>query len=332
MRRDLRMASLSHFIASRQAGWAELERLLLRSEGNGLRHFEAHDIEALGRGYRQVVSDLAIARRDFPDDQLTVSLNALAARAHLRLYRAPAPSWRRLGQFFWTDFARRFRSATGYLLVSALLLFGPAALAYVGALLSPTLREALVPAQLRQVMESGRTWTDIEPGLRPGMASLIFTNNIQVAFLCFAGGVLFGIGTVYALVSNGLMLGSVLGAAQFYGVAPLLWAFISPHGYLELTCIVIAGAAGLMLGDALLRPGLLLRREALARAARRAVELVVGAAPVLIVAGLVEGFISPSELPPLMKYLIGPVLGFGLYALLFRVGRGQRASNAAALF
>jgi uncharacterized membrane protein SpoIIM required for sporulation len=170
-------------------------------------------------------------------------------------------------------------------------------------------------------MESGRTWTDIEPALRPGMATIIFTNNIQVAFLAFAGGVLFGLGTVYVLVSNGLMLGSVLGAAQFYAVGPLLWSFISPHGFLELTCIVIAGAAGLMLGDALLRPGLLLRREALARAARRAVELVVGAAPILVVAGLIEGFVSPSDLPFAVKMAIGLGAACVLYALLLTVGR-----------
>ena len=316
------MASLSHFIASRQAHWNRLEQLLARGDGNGLRRFSAEDIEALGHEYRQVVSDLAIARRDFPDDQLTLSLNALAARAHLRLYRAPSPSWGRFGKFFWAGFARRFRSAGGYLLISALLLFGPAIAAYLGALLDPTFRDALVPSQLRQTMESGRTWTDIEPSLRPGMATLIFTNNIQVAFVCFAGGVLFGVGTVYALVSNGLMLGSVLGAAQFYGVAPLLWSFISPHGYLELTCILIAGAAGLMLGDSLLRPGLLQRREALARASRRAIELVLGAAPILVIAGLIEGFISPSELPMSVKLTIGPIAGGMLYLLLLTVGRG----------
>src|SRR6266851_4825538 len=105
------MPSLSHFTASRQARWAELEQLLGRAEGNGLRSFSAEQIEAFGRGYRQVISDLAIARRDFPDDQLTLWLNGLAARVHLRLYRAPAPSWRRFGRFFWTDFARRFRAA-----------------------------------------------------------------------------------------------------------------------------------------------------------------------------------------------------------------------------
>jgi uncharacterized membrane protein SpoIIM required for sporulation len=315
------MPSLSHFTASRQPHWAALEALLKRSEGNGLRSFTADQIEAFARAYRQAVCDLAIAQRDFPDDQLTLSLNSLASRAHLRLYRAPAPSWRRFGQFFWVDFARRFRAARPFLLTAALMLFGPAVLAYLAALFDPTLRDALVPERLRQVMEDGRTWTDIQPTLRPGMATLIFTNNIQVAFLAFAGGVLFGLGTVYVLISNGLSLGGVLGAAQYYGVAPVLWSFVSPHGYLELTCIVIAGAAGLMLGNALLRPGLQLRREALARAARRAVELVVGAAPILVVAGLIEGFISPSDLPVPVKLLIGPLTGIALYALLLSVGR-----------
>ena len=160
------MPSLSHFIASRHAHWTELERLLARGEGNGLRHFDADQIEALGREYRHVISDLAMARRDFPDDQLTESLNSLAARAHLRLYRTPAGSWKRLGRFFWTDFARRFRAARGYLAVAALLLFGPALLGYLAALLDPKLRDALVPEDFRRIMESGRTWTDIEPALR----------------------------------------------------------------------------------------------------------------------------------------------------------------------
>ena len=267
------------------------------------------------------MSDLAIARRDFPDDQLTLWLNGLASRAHLRLYRSPAPSWRRLGSCFWTDFARRFRAARGYLAISALLLLGPAVFGYLAAWLDADLRTALVPSELLNVMAAGHTWTDIAPSLRPAMATLIFTNNIQVAFLGFAGGVLFGVGTVYVLVANGLAVGSILGAAQFYGVAPLLGAFISPHGYLETTCIVIAGAGGLMLGDALVRPGLLLRREALARAARRAVELVMGAAPVLVVAGLIEGFISPGEAPVPLKLAIGPLTAIVLYALLLTVGR-----------
>jgi uncharacterized membrane protein SpoIIM required for sporulation len=314
-------------MASRQPTWAELDRLLGRVEGGGLRGFSADEIQALGRAYRQVVSDLAIARRDFPDDQLTLWLNTLAARAHLRLYSAPPPAWRRLGQFFWTDFARRFRAAWRDVALSAALLFGPAIAGYLGALLDPTLREALVPAQLQVVMKQGRTWTDMAPALRPAMATFIFVNNLQVSFLAFAGGVLCGLGTVYVLVTNGLLLGAVLGAAQWYGVAPLLWDFISPHGYLELTSIVIAGAAGLMLGGALLRPGLMRRRDALTEAARRAAELVLGAGPVFVIAGLIEGFVSPSDLPPAAKLSFGPAAGAVLYALLLTLGRGRRQAR-----
>jgi uncharacterized membrane protein SpoIIM required for sporulation len=321
------MPSLSHFTASRRATWTELDRLLERSQGNGLHGFEPNDLEALGRAYRQVVSDLAIAQRDFPNDQVTVWLNALAARAHLRLYRAPPPSWQRLGRFFTIDFARRFRAAGPYLAASAALLFVPGLIAYLLCLVDPTVREALVPARLRDVMEDGETWTQIEPAFRPAVASLIFTHNIQVAMLAFASGVLLGLGTAYVLVSNGLMLGGVLGAAQYYGVAPLLWEFVSAHGYLELTCIVIAGAAGLMIGDAVVRPGLRRRRDALARAARQAVELMAGAAPVLVVAGVVEGLISPSELPALVKFVVGPVLGLALWAALLRVGRNHRVTT-----
>ena len=298
-----------------------LAHLLARSEGNGLRSLSAAEIEALGAAYRQLMSDLAIARRDFPDDQLTASLNALAARAHLRFYRAPAGSWRGLGRFFTVEFARRLRAAGGYLLVAALLLLVPAAWAYVSALHSETLRAALVPPQLRAVMERGQTWTDLPPAARPAMAALIFTNNIRVSFFAFAGGVLFGAGTAYVLVANGLFIGAVLGAAQWYGVGLALGAFVSPHGYLELTLVVIAGAAGLMLGDALLRPGLRRRRDALTLAGRRSLALALGAAPLFVLAGLIEGLVSPSGLPAEIKLALGPLVWASVMAGLLWLGR-----------
>jgi uncharacterized membrane protein SpoIIM required for sporulation len=263
------------------------------------------------------MSDLAIARRDFPGDQLTASLNTLAARAHLRLYRAPAGSWRRLGRFFTVDFARRLGEARGYVLVAASLLLVPAAWAYVSALHSATLRAALVPPPLIAVMERGQTWTDLPPEVRPAMAALIFTNNIRVSFFAFAGGVLFGAGTAYALVVNGLILGGVLGAAQWYGVGLALGAFVSPHGYLELTLIVIAGAAGLTLGGALLRPGLRRRRDALTLAGRRSLALALGTAPLFVLAGLIEGLVSPSGLPAGAKLALGPLVWSGVVAALW---------------
>ncbi|MGH2354826.1 MAG: stage II sporulation protein M [Chloroflexota bacterium] len=324
------MPSLSQFIGSRRENWTRLERLLARSEGNGLRRLTVAELDALGSAYRHVVADLAVAQRDFPDDQLTASLNALAARAHLRLYRAPGGSWRQLGAFFTTGFARRLRAAGAYVLVAAALLLVPALWAYVAALVDTGMRQALVPAQLREIMEQGQTWTEIAAPLRPAMATLIFTNNIRVSFVAFAGGVFAGLGTVYVLVLNGVHLGAILGAAQHYGVGGALGGFVSPHGYLELTCIVIAGAAGLILGHAILRPGLLRRREALARAGRRALELVLGTTPVFILAGFVEGLVSPSALPAALKLTLGPLLWLAWLTLVLTIGWRSAGNHSRA--
>jgi uncharacterized membrane protein SpoIIM required for sporulation len=334
------MPSLNQFIERRRPDWLRLEDLLARSEGNGLRRLPASDLDDLGRTYRQVVSDLAIARRDFPEDELTATLNALAARAHLRLYRAPTSTWRRLGAFFTTDFARRLAAARGYVAVAAALLFVPGLIGFLAGLLDPTLRGALVPAAMRELMERGQTWTEIEGPLRPFIASVIFTNNVRVSFLAFAGGVLAGLGTAFVLVFNGLFLGAVFGAAVHYGVGGLLGDFVSAHAYLELSCIVIAGAAGLRLGDGILRPGLLRRRDALVRGGREAVELLLGTTPVFVVAGLVEGFVSPSDLPTPAKVAIGPLLWIVWIALIgywlrpsagrdVRPGRGASAPGTS---
>jgi uncharacterized membrane protein SpoIIM required for sporulation len=317
-------------MASRQASWARLEGLLERTAGNGLRDLSAQELEELARGYRRLMSDVAVAQRDFPEDELTASLNALAARAHMGLYRASAGSWRRLGSFFWTGFPRRFRAAWPCVLLSALLLFGPAVAAYVAALVSAEARAALVPASLLEVMARGQTWTIIAPEARPLMASVLFTHNIRVSFVAFAGGLLAGLGSVLALGLNGLMLGAVLGAAQYEGVLPLIGSFVAPHGYLELTSIVIAGAAGLMLGYAELHPGLLRRRDALARAGRQAVELVLGCLPVFVVAGLVEGNVSPSDLPTPAKLALGPALWLALLAFLLLSGRRRRTTPSTS--
>lgn len=317
------MPSLGQFIAARRSAWAELEALLARGEGNGLRSLTAEELDALGRRYRQVVSDLAIARRDFPDDQVTDALNQLAARAHMRVYRAPGGSWARIARFLTIGFALRFRAAGGYVVLAAALFFIPAIWAFLAALVDAELRDVLVPERLREIMSRGQTWTDIESTVRPAMAAVIFTNNLQVSFLAFAGGVFFGLGTAYVLLSNGLSIGSVLGASQYYGVFPLLGGFVATHGFLEITSILIASGAGLMLGNALLRPGLLRRRDALTVASRRAVELVLGAAPVFILAGLLEAFVSPSEAPTPVKVVLGAGLGLALLAFLLLAGRDR---------
>jgi uncharacterized membrane protein SpoIIM required for sporulation len=148
------------------------------------------------------------------------------------------------------------------------------------------------------------------------------TNNLQVSFLAYTGGLLFGLLTVYVLIVNGLNIGAVLGLMHYHGTAGPLWEFIVGHGFLELSEIVIAGGCGLMLGYALLRPGLLSRRHALGIAANKTIRLLLGTAPVLVVAGIIEGQLSPLDgVPFIVKFAVGLGTGILLYAYLFLAGR-----------
>jgi uncharacterized membrane protein SpoIIM required for sporulation len=158
----------------------------------------------------------------------------------------------------------------------------------------------------------------------PFAAAFIIQNNIRVALICFAGGMLLGIPTAFVLLTNGWMLGTVAAAVRLGGYDFQFWSLIVPHGVLELSVIVISGGTGLMLGDAILRPGQLRRGEALARVAVRAVLLALGAATLLIIAGTLEAFVSPSSLPGGVKLAIGAGVGILLYSWLILAGRARR--------
>jgi uncharacterized membrane protein SpoIIM required for sporulation len=309
------LAAVDEFISAQRPRWEELEALLRRA-GRDPRRLEAAEIERLSQLYRQVTAHLAQARRDFPHDQVSRYLNDLAARAHPVLYRAPAGSWRRLYRFFLVEFPALFRSAGPFVLAASLLFSLPAVAGFLVALGDPQAVEQVLPGRLTRTVREGRLWTDISPEERALAASAIMTNNLQVGILAFAGGILLGTLTVYVLLLNGLFLGIVFGYTQVHGLALDLATFVSPHGYLELSVVFIAGGAGLMMAWAVLTPGLLSRREALGLAARRAVLLIVGAAPWLVLAGLIEAFISPSGLPREAKLLLGPLTAALFYAFL----------------
>jgi uncharacterized membrane protein SpoIIM required for sporulation len=155
------------------------------------------------------------------------------------------------------------------------------------------------------------------------------SNNVRVTFAAFAGGILAGVGTVVALVMNGIMLGAVAGIFANYSANLHLWAFILPHGVIELTAICIGGGAGLWLGSAFVLPGRITRREALVVRGREAVSLIGGVAVMLVVAGMIEGFISPSELPNPVKFALAALFALLLVAYLGLAGRDEQARRAA---
>jgi uncharacterized membrane protein SpoIIM required for sporulation len=285
------------FILSRRDAWGELETLLDTARRSNYR-LNPGQIDQLGRLYRAAGADLAVAQRDFPGREVTIYLNRLVSQAHAVVYRGRPLAWGRLKRFVTHGFPRVYRQTWPFTLASALIFIVPALLAGVVVRADPDAAGWLLPPEVRQlesVMQEQELWTRIPVEERPYVSSFIMRNNIQVSFMAFGLGVLGGVFTLWVLVLNGLVLGGITGLTGYYGLAFELWTFVIGHGVVELSVIIMAGGAGLSLGWALLRPGLVRRRDALALAARRSVRLVIGAVPLLIFAGLIEGFLSPAE-------------------------------------
>jgi uncharacterized membrane protein SpoIIM required for sporulation len=319
------------FYRSRQADWQALSQLLDRTR-SGLHRLSPEEVDALGTLYRAVSSDLALAQRDFPGHNVTTYLNQLVARAHAVVYRGEPIAHKRLLRYVTAGFPRAYRQAWPFMLVAALLLIVPALAAGLSTAWNPESARWLLPASAQERIpdiERRELWTDIPVQERPYTSSFIMQNNIQVAFLAFGSGVLAGLPTIYVMVLNGLLLGGITGLTAHYGIGFELWTFVIGHGVVELSVIAIAGGTGLMLGWAVIHPGLLSRRDALTTAARRAIRLVLGCVPLLVLAGTIEGFISPNEaIPWPVKWGVGLGTGALLYAYLLLSGRekaGQRS-------
>ncbi len=324
--------NIEQFRKSRQLDWETLAALSSRSRAD-LHRLSPEEVRRLGELYRAATSDLALAQRDFPRHPVTAYLNHLVGQAHASIYRGEPLAVSRLRDFFTTGFPRAYRAALPFVVTATLLFVLPALAAGVSTALDPNSGYWLLPAGYGALLETiaeQELWTDIPVGDRPYASAFIMTNNIQVSFLAFGGGMLAGLLTIWVMVFNGLMLGGLTGATLHYGVGFELWTFVIGHGMIELSVIFIAGGAGLMLGWALLRPGWLRRRDALMVAGKQAVKLLVGCVPLLVVAGLIEGFLSPAETVSWpLKWGVGLGTGLALHLYLLLAGRGEATTASA---
>jgi uncharacterized membrane protein SpoIIM required for sporulation len=285
--------TLSSFVRDRQPAWTELDQLARQSKGRPER-LGPDGVRQLGTLYRGAVADLALARRAFPNDPTSRSLEGLVARARAVVYaaeprRGSARSY--LGTEYWQAVRDRWHAvlfAWGLLIIST-------ALVAAWAMHDPAAAHGLVPGSFGG---GGPPHKAIGLGAEQSAALsvTIFLNNIKVTFLAFAAGIVLGVGPAFLLLYNGAALGAVAGIAAQGGHTADVIELVAPHGVLELSCIAVCAAAGMRMGWMLVEPGTRSRREALAAEAPRAVLLVLATAPWLVLAGLIEGFVTPHHL------------------------------------
>ncbi len=319
------------WLGKRRPYWSRLEALLTAAGSGGVSQLSRAELRELALLYRQAAADLSVLRRDATAQTYAAHVNQLLARAHHIIYAGRKTSVLRLFRYLRDEYPEIFRRNLVYVAASLLI---SGACAALGAILTSThiefMRHALGPEMIA-TMERHEMWTHSVVSVAPTATSAIMTNNLTVCFVTFAGGITFGLFTLLSLFNNGLLLGVVGAACHHFGMSVSLWSFVAPHGSLELPAIIIAGAAGLRLGKAMVFPGGFRWKDSIGLGGMEASRLVSGTIPMLFVAGCLEGFFSPSAAPVWLKFTVGGALFTFLNLWLFAAGKTESGAAEGEL-
>lgn len=316
---------VERFISQREGDWRELEELLRARRG---RRRTAPAVLRLGALYRGAAADLALARRGHPGDPVITRLESLVARARQAVY-AEQPRRGSLRTFLGRTYWVRVRERPRPLLLAIALLLVPALLAGVWALNDTGAAVGLVPGEFRGAVEPVSD-TGMSAAESAAFSSAVMTNNIQVTMLAFAAGILFGLGTALVVAYNGAILGAIAGGAIANGNGAGFVEFVTAHGIIELTCIVVGATAGLRMGYAIVAPGPRSRSRALALEARAAFQIVLGTVPWLILAGIIEGYVTRAGFGLVPGLVLGTGVGALYWTLVLVRGRPPAVTAAPA--
>lgn len=317
--------NVERWVKTRTLFWQQLEELLQLIDKRGLPALNRQQLQELGRLYRSASADLSRARALKLGQDLQVYLNNLVVKAHNQVYQTSNDRWSGLVNFLWVDFPALVRRYIIYVAASFTIFAVPTVVAYCStvndvhfAQMEIMKNQPIVPESLWSMIEQKHMWTDAVENCSAPASGMIATNNIRVAIMAFAFGVTFGIGTAFCLFANGLSIGTIFGVCKLYGMSGRLLAFVAPHGVLELSAIFISGAAGLLIGKSLLFPGQYRRVDAFRVAGKDAIRLFAGCIPVLLVAGSIEGFVSPrTDLDASIKFAVSLATLVCLFLYLF---------------
>jgi uncharacterized membrane protein SpoIIM required for sporulation len=317
----------NRWIEIRQRNWNKLDALVQQVEASGLKKLCSDDLRDFGLLYRQAAADLSAARADQASRALEAYLNQLVSRAHNYIYSGQRMSPATVWEFLVHGYPCIFRRLLPYTTAAFALFLAGALLGTLLTIARPAFMHAMLGPEMLDKIEHHQMWTDSVLTAKPQASSAIMTNNIGVCFYTFAGGIVGGLGTIYLMFTNGLSVGVIGTACGQNGMALSLWSFVAAHGALELPAIFISGGAGLRLASGLLFPGMLKRKDALALAGSEAVRLISGTIPMLIIAGSLEGFLSPTRAPIALKFSICALLLTGLGLWLSEGGRKPAVSD-----
>ena len=303
-RREAGTGVVERLVARKSTRWDEFQRLAERAARVGLDSFQAAELPDFAARYREVAADLARARTYRAPATVLTRLESLVAAGHNALYRDERRTGLQVWRFVISECPAGIVQAWRAVLLAFLTFALPGVAGYLLLSERPVLAEEVLPAVMLERAEAGvarerggQGYFEADAQDRPLMASRIMTNNIGVAFYCFASGIFAGVGSLVLLAYNGLEMGAISGHFGNVGLLGYLWTFVIGHGVLELFAIWVAGAAGFLLGRALIAPGDLTRGEALVLTGRLAIRMIGAVIVLLIIAGLIEGFVSASTEP-----------------------------------
>jgi uncharacterized membrane protein SpoIIM required for sporulation len=309
--------NIKRWIGRREPDWQRLDALLTQIEKQGLKSLRTEEIKQLASLYRSISADLARAQTHQVGETLIHDLQSLTARSYSLIYQGSRrQEWSAVIDFYRWGLPAVVQQTWVYIAIATAIFVAAGLIGWWFAWRDPAFMELVVPESLiEQVRDKRELWMGSILGSEPVASSQIMINNLSVCFRAIAGGMVLGLLTLFILFTNGLLIGTIATLVSQGNLAYPFWAFVFPHGALELPAIFLSGAAGLLIARGILFPGNLRRADALKQYGLQAVQLVYGIVPLLVIAGAIEGFFSPNpSVPDGLKYLVGSLIFAGLIA------------------
>ena len=321
--------NVKQFVKMHREEWKQLEQLITtmskrRNAITGDRITQYH------RLYQKAAQNLSYSQTYFPHDEVTHYLNGLVAKSHNLLYKDQVSSFKQIRRFFSQKFIGLLLEQWKFVMVAMILFLIGALGSFLSVMNDPLHIYSILPAEIAKSVDPdqlGKGHGAVDSSL---MSASIMTNNIKVAIFAFAGGITFGLVTVYLMVYNGIIIGALAALFWHHGKTYDFWAYIVPHGMIELTAIFIAGGAGLLMGYKLFVPGQYSRSYQLKLQAMRSVQLLLGTIPLFVIAGIIEGFITPAAISLEAKYIVAflTVIGLILYIVIGKLRLKEAITNS----